>query len=172
MVYTGHGGIGNPSNGYKRLENFYESYPIDNIPNRYKEQTPYTTGYNYLTFKTDKTGEFYQPFAGCSSDHTYPYFLQEINDNYHVYFYAPNFPQGNTYQEIVDAAVEEDFAYYTTEEIEQIAENYNYRIINRTANCDWREIIFQMALDYRRHNHDDDFSLKLRENNGKNKEDQ
>ena len=32
--------------------------------------------------------------------------------------------------------------------------------------CDWREIIFQMALDYRKHNHEDDFYLKVRNTNG------
>ena len=32
--------------------------------------------------------------------------------------------------------------------------------------CDWRELIYQMALDYRQHNHDDDFLIKIRENNG------
>ena len=33
--------------------------------------------------------------------------------------------------------------------------------------CDWREIIFQMALDYRQHDHEDDFPLKLRLQNGR-----
>lgn len=33
--------------------------------------------------------------------------------------------------------------------------------------CDWREIIFQMALDYRQHDHEDDFPLQLRLINGK-----
>lgn len=32
-------------------------------------------------------------------------------------------------------------------------------------NDDWREIIYQMAKDYRKHNHDDDFLIKVRENN-------
>ena len=30
---------------------------------------------------------------------------------------------------------------------------------------DWREIIFQMQKDYRKHNHDDDFEIKLIQNN-------
>ncbi len=33
--------------------------------------------------------------------------------------------------------------------------------------CDWREIIFQMALDYRQHDHEDDFLLQLRDTNGR-----
>ena len=30
---------------------------------------------------------------------------------------------------------------------------------------DWREIIYQMAKDYRKHNHDDDFLVRVRDNN-------
>lgn len=32
--------------------------------------------------------------------------------------------------------------------------------------CDWREIIFQMALDYRKHNHEDEFYINVRKVNG------
>lgn len=45
---------------------------------------------------------------------------------------------------------------YTTQEIDD--ENVHV--------CDWRELIYQMALDYRQHNHDDDFLIRIRENNG------
>ena len=55
---------------------------------------------------------------------------------------------------------------YTT--IEDIQEKINEHI----HICDWREIIYQMALDYRQHNHDDDFLLKIRENNGLNDEEE
>lgn len=34
-----------------------------------------------------------------------------------------------------------------------------------TLYCDWREIIYQMAIDYRKHNHDDDYELKIAQNN-------
>lgn len=30
---------------------------------------------------------------------------------------------------------------------------------------DWRELIYQMALDYRKHNHDDDFEVRIAQNN-------
>ena len=30
---------------------------------------------------------------------------------------------------------------------------------------DWREIIYQMAIDYRKHYHDDDFLIDLNNNN-------
>ena len=34
-----------------------------------------------------------------------------------------------------------------------------------TNEYDWRELIYQMALDYRKFSHDDDFVFKMRENN-------
>ena len=43
---------------------------------------------------------------------------------------------------------------------------YRHVVWKKENLCDWREIIFQMALDYRKHNHDDDFYIKLRNNNG------
>lgn len=45
---------------------------------------------------------------------------------------------------------------------ESIAINDNSCVI-----CDWREIIYQMAKDYRKHNHEDDFYVQVRKNNGK-----
>ena len=35
----------------------------------------------------------------------------------------------------------------------------------RSDFCDWREIIYQMALDFRLHNHDDDYLVKVNNNN-------
>lgn len=41
-----------------------------------------------------------------------------------------------------------------------------YRIVDtNTIECDWREIIYQMALDYFKYNHLDDFELKIIEAN-------
>lgn len=37
--------------------------------------------------------------------------------------------------------------------------NLTYHVV------DWREIIYQMAKDYRKHNHEDDFLVRLRDNN-------
>ncbi len=56
----------------------------------------------------------------------------------------------------------------TEEEREQIYAANGYRHVVRKAKnlVDWREIIFQMALDYRKHNHEDDFYLKVRTTNG------
>lgn len=46
------------------------------------------------------------------------------------------------------------------------SQGYRYVIKRPEDLCDWREIIFQMALDYRKHNHDDDFYLQVRNTNG------
>ena len=71
-------------------------------------------------------------------------------------------------------------AYGTTTFIDQIRnqitkEAHNKETINRRVKeklkdiiiVDWREIIYQMAIDYRRFNHCDDFGLKVQEVNGK-----
>lgn len=71
-------------------------------------------------------------------------------------------------------------AYGTTMFIDQIRdqitkeahneETINLRIEEKLKDItivDWREIIYQMAIDYRRFNHCDDFGLKVQEVNGK-----
>ena len=71
-------------------------------------------------------------------------------------------------------------AYGTTTFIDQIRnqitkEAHNKETIDRRVEeklkdiiiVDWREIIYQMAIDYRRFNHCDDFGLKVQEVNGK-----
>lgn len=71
-------------------------------------------------------------------------------------------------------------AYGTTTFIDQIRnqitkESHKEETINRRVEeklkdiiiVDWREIIYQMAIDYRRFNHCDDFGLKVQEVNGK-----
>ena len=71
-------------------------------------------------------------------------------------------------------------AYGTTTFIDQIRdqitkeaykeETINQRIEEKLKDIiivDWREIIYQMSIDYRRFNHCDDFGLKVQEVNGK-----
>ena len=65
--------------------------------------------------------------------------MRGTNPRDYSYIYRPNFPAtGKT------VAVEENIAEF---------ENLSAIII-----CDWREIIYQMAIDYRQHNHEDDFT--------------
>lgn len=113
---------------------------------------------------------FYQPYSGCSPNHTYLYFLYDyVNNGGQVYFYNPNFPDRTD-----DAAFDEYLEQAIVDSLDDtriitILEEMHYHHLVRKANCDWREIIFQMAKDYRRHMHEDDFLLKVRETNGCNR---
>ena len=123
----------------------------------------------FKSYRTNEQKIFILPYCGCSDNHTYYYFLyNNVKRGYSVYFYAPNFPA---------MGEDEDFEQYIEEEVERqlsdheiwaILTEKGYRFVERKAEnlCDWREIIFQMALDYRKHNHDDDFYLQVRKNNG------
>lgn len=97
------------------------------------------------------------PFSSCTAHH-YNNFVDLVNgvavdkENATGFFYKPNFP------EVTLEAIEENATQYAKEHVEEfIAEHVHV--------CDWREIIYQMALDYRQHNHDDDFLIRIRENN-------
>ena len=92
---------------------------------------------------------------GYGCDHYYTDFMPGhslgvggSNGYYAAYIYNPAIPEA----EGISAAVEDS-----------ISINDNNAII-----CDWREIIYQMAKDYRKHNHEDDFYVQVRKNNGKN----
>jgi hypothetical protein len=67
-----------------------------------------------------------------------------------AYFYKPTIP-GHEYtsnlEDTVREEVKKQFALYTYE-------------------CEWREVLYQMARDYLRHGHEDDFMAVIAENNG------
>ena len=87
------------------------------------------------TIATGKTKSFAQPYAGCADTHTYLYFLDRYNNhNQDVYFYNPQFPTGETDADLVVTQGEEGLKQWLKEK--------NVFIV------DWREIIYQMALDY------------------------
>jgi len=99
----------------------------------------------------------------------------------YAYFYSPNFPTKTNDETFIEYIEEEVEKQLSDEEIDALIAEKGYRFVDRMPKvgengkisedntiyvCDWREIIFQMALDYRKHNHDDDFYLKVRTNNG------
>ena len=104
---------------------------------------------------------FIPPFSVCTDSHTYLEFLEkDMNRNGNrVYFYNPNFPN-MTFDDTVDKTIQD---------------NLNEMIENRYLNLvDWREIIYQMALDYYKYAHntnpekgllEDEFLSKIRLNN-------
>lgn len=94
---------------------------------------------------------FYPPYSGCSDTHTFLYFNNLSSD---VYFYNPNFYLNENLEgdEILDLKKEQTA-------IEENKDGYH--------KVDWREIIYQMSQDYKRHMHDDDFYVKISQNNSK-----
>lgn len=97
---------------------------------------------------------FNPPYKGCSDYHTYLEFLEgDIKQQGNlVYFYNPKFPNAS-----------EDFDEMVKEEIEKEIQEWEEK--NQYRKVDWREIIYQMALDYFKYNQDEDFLSKVRDNN-------
>ncbi len=91
---------------------------------------------NLTVTPTNRQERFHQPYSGCSNDHTYLYFLNEINQgrDQAVYFYNPAFPFGETEEELVISSITKDY--------DNDIKKYHIHIV------DWREIIYQMALDF------------------------
>lgn len=108
----------------------------------------------YSTYETSppQYREFYAPYNVCTKTHTYLEFLKsdvEKKGNL-VYFYNPKFIMG-------------DFDSLTEDLINN---KYQEMINNGTLMfVDWREIIYQMAIDYYNHNHEDNFLYDLAQNN-------
>lgn len=137
-------GSGNPLSG-GRICTYYESYPNDHGGYTTKRSDPLIQQY------------FIPPYSGCSDTHTYLQFLKEdVEQGRMVYFYSPQFPA------IVLDKMET--------EIETQVKEYQ-ELLNLV---DWREIIYQMALDYYRYAHatdtkqgllEDEFLSKIRKNN-------
>ena len=80
--------------------------------------------------------------TGCS--HKYTDFTNP-NNNYYTYIYKPSFPDSEQAQIEITA-------------IQEYIQKSNY-------NCDWREILYQMALDYLKYEHNPDFLSTLAKNN-------
>ena len=141
--YNAQHGSGNPHDGKVDLEIKYESY--------YNENNVLQT----TVVVPEERKEFISPYRGCSNNHTYLVFLENDikRDGNLVYFYNPNFPGMDdlSFEEIVKAQVEKEFKEYIKSGI--------FKWV------DWREVIYQMALDFYKHNTEDDFYLQVAENN-------
>ena len=99
------------------------------------------------------TKEFIPPYSGCSDTHTYLEFLESDvkKSGNTVYFYNPNFPAYDSYEDLIMDQIDKEY-----EEYEKLG------ILNYV---DWREIIYQMALDYYKNNTKDDFEINVAKNN-------
>ena len=112
-------------------------------PNNSRLCTFYTSAYNdqgnLVHTPTSRQEYFHAPYSGCSDNHTYLYFLDRINKGAtkSVYFYNPQFDYGSGL----------DINEYVMEIIEN-GNGGNWLQNNHIKIVDWREIIYQMALDY------------------------
>lgn len=121
-------GTGIPTGGTRVCEKYYSYYDPENDN-------------SLVTRKVEpkETEVFVQPFSGCSDNHTYLNFLTyDVKDNQNVYFYNPQFPD-------ID-----DLETFIEQQITTVVEDWvDESIIHEV---DWREIIYQMAIDYYRYN--------------------
>lgn len=101
------------------------------------------------------------PYNGCWDGHTFLTFMEECVWNADLedtgggaYIYNPNFnlvTDTETFEQLIEQQVQKEIQIFTESCIV----------------CDWREIIYQMALDYRQFFYsNDDFYIELRDNNG------
>lgn len=122
-------------------------YAVDNKPNYYKTLPDTRKDYAFRSEKIFTTSEYYEQLKDMFGDEYWDsdvYYINDEGDKEAIHFYLKE--DGNDLEG--EQLVQEDCAII----------------------CDWREIIFQMALDYRQHNHDDDFILQTRLQNGKNED--
>ena len=119
-------------------------YALDTKPTYYKtlKESPerVAKGYSYRSSTIFATREYYNAEIKR---------LEESGQNFNEVYGEPIYDEdGNR-------------LYWDEEGIEPVYGDLKFII------CDWREILFQMALDYRQHDHEDDFLLDLRDTNGR-----
>ena len=107
---------------------------------------------------SDGTLGYFGHGVGCS------HFYQDFINNYSIcgtvsYIYNPDFPQADVEQ-----------FNERIQELKDQQQALKEQELENTVICDWREIIYQMAKDYFKHNQDDDFYSKIMLKNGRNPE--
>ena len=95
---------------------------------------------------------FIPPFYNTSDQLTYLEIMsQYVDQGQAVYIYNPSFP-------VMESLTEEEMALFEVE--------WNEAVTNLQYVCvDWREIIYRMALDYYKHNEEENFLSTLAMNN-------
>lgn len=145
-TYNSQHGRGNPA-GNATTCTLYHSYYTNDEQTEYKTEKVKDENGNYIT------KSFIPPYNGCNDNHTYIEFLEGDvkRDGNTVYFYNPAFPSYDNYEDLVFDKIEKEY-----EEYEKLG------ILNYV---DWREIIYQMARDYYKHNTEDAFEYTIAQNN-------
>lgn len=139
-------GSGNPANkGYTCT--LYHSYYDETAPKGYvTEQVKDENG--------QPIKEYYMhPYCGCSDNHTYLEFLEGDvkRDGNQVFFYNPAFPSYESVGDLIEDEIDKEFEEYLKSGL------LNF--------VDWREIIYQMAVDFYANNQKDEFEIMLGNNN-------
>lgn len=148
------------------LGNFEYFYDLDGRFVFQRKKTYINTTYSPIT-STEDGGSYVEPLAYASGT-TYNFTGSELITAFNN---APNLSNlRNDYsvwgtrksvsgQELpvhMRYAIDEKPVSYTS------YDNITYSALD---GIDWREIIYQMSIDYRRHNHDDDFALQIAKRN-------
>ena len=134
-------------NNYQRLSDLKNSFEVD-VSYNYSDDMPIN-----IFDVNNETGNIVYIGHGISCSHTYLNLLNnQTTLNRTVWVYDPRL----TGKASVNTSIP---SVLTEEEINIIEEINNVKIV------DWREIIFQMANDYRRHYRDEDFLISVRDAN-------
>ena len=96
---------------------------------------------------------FASPYSGCNDNHTYLSFLKSDVEEKGglVYFYNPNFPFDESFEKMSEEKINQEFEKFFAEK--------GFNVV------DWREIIYQMAKDFYKHNQEDNFLIQVANNN-------
>lgn len=137
--------------GHYPTEVIYKYTQTSNMnPSQYfslHPKAPYGWPSNVVDDWIIKDGMYYHTHSQCN--HTLTWWLAEFakDPSITVYIYKPITATGNN--------------NISGEITGVIVDTSHLR-----PNLDWRELIYQMALDYRKYNRDSDFNIKLYNNNG------
>jgi hypothetical protein len=96
---------------------------------------------------------FIPPYSGCNDNHTYVEFLEadvKAQGN-QVFFYNPAFPSYESAGDLIEEEIDKEFE--------------DYLKLGLVNFVDWREIIYQMAVDFYANNQKDNFEVVLGNNN-------
>lgn len=129
---------------------------IHNIKGPAQEKIESSKGYesylddngNVTTIALSESRDIGRPYNQSPDTFTY---LEAMQDNKIYFIYNPSLPIGNAFMEIIIERIEKEMEDFINSGVLQLV--------------DWREIIYQMAIDYRKHYHDDDFLITLNNNN-------
>lgn len=147
------------------LGDFEYFYDLDGRFVFQKKRTFVNTNWNSLV--KDNDGQYYATAAMNSSSNTFNFtnsiLITAFQNNPNLLNLRNDFTVWGKRKSLSGAELDIHMRYAIDKKPEQYV-SLNGTIYN-SKNYDWRELIYQMALDYRAHYHDDDFLLNVFEKN-------